>query len=152
MTKTALLVSVAIPLAVGAIAGLATRHKVSSTWYNSLEKPSWTPPRQVFGPVWTALYILMGVACWRVWKAGGRSEPMTLYGIQLGLNLAWSLLFFNAQSLKWALFDILALLGVLVATTMSFYKVDKMAGYLMMPYLAWVAYATTLTAGLYYKN
>lgn len=147
-----LILSVAIPVAVGSLAGFLSRDGTRSQWYKQLEKPGWMPPPYVFGPVWAVLYVLMGVAAWRVWKAGGRTQPMVLYAVQLALNFAWSLLFFNAQSLSWALFDIVALLGVLVATTVSFYQVDHVAGYLMTPYLAWVAFATALTLSIYTKN
>lgn len=147
-----LVLSVAIPLGLGGISGFLTRNETKGAWYASLKKPSWMPPRALFGPVWTVLYILMGIAAWRVWKAGGGEQPMVLYGIQLAMNIAWSFLFFNAKSLKWALFDVVALLGVLVATTTTFYRVDHVAGYLMLPYLAWVAFATALTANLYVSN
>lgn len=152
MVQWGLVASVALPLGLGALAGYATRGDVKGQWYQSLEKPGWQPPSYIFGPVWTVLYVLMGVAAWRVWKAGGRTEPMTLYALQLGLNVAWSFLFFRARNLKWAVLDILALLSVLVATTTSFYRVDKVAGYLMMPYLAWVTFATVLTLSIYTKN
>lgn len=147
-----LVLAVGLPLVLGAVAGLATRTEAKSTWYTSLKKPDWTPPNYLFGPVWTVLYILMGLASYRVWKAGGRQEPMILYGVQLALNVAWSMLFFNAKSLSWALFDVLALLGVLVATTVAFYRIDRVAGYMMLPYLAWVAFAAALTANIYRKN
>lgn len=149
---TRLLVSVAVPVGLGGVAGLMTRGATQSEWYTSLAKPSWQPPGYVFGPVWTVLYVLMGVAFWRVWKAGGGSHPMTLYAVQLGLNIAWSYLFFNAKSLSWALFDIVALLGVLLATVSSFYQVDHTAGYLLLPYLAWVTFAAALTTDIYLKN
>lgn len=147
-----LAVAVGIPLGLGSLAGFLTRNESKSAWYNSLSKPSWTPPGYVFGPVWTLLYILMGVASWRVWKAGGGQQPMVLYALQLTMNLAWSFLFFNAKNLQWALLDILGLLGVLVATTAAFYRVDRVAGYLMLPYVAWVGFAAALTISLYKKN
>jgi tryptophan-rich sensory protein len=104
--------------------------------------------------VWTLLYILMGLAFWRMWRATGGSDVTAnvLFAVQLSLNLAWSLLFFNAQNLQAALLDVLALLGVLSATTLAFYKADHTAGYMLMPYLAWVAFATALTASIYFKN
>lgn len=147
-----LVLAVAIPLGLGAMAGFATREGPRSAWYQSLNKPSWQPPPYLFGPVWSVLYVLMGLASWRVWKSSGRTQPLILYGIQLALNVAWSFLFFNAKNLRWAVVDIVALLGVLVATTVSFYRADHVAGYLMMPYLAWVAFATALTLNVYSKN
>lgn len=147
-----LVAAVSIPLGLGLLAGFLTRSKSKGGWYASLSKPSWTPPGYLFGPVWTVLYILMGVASWRVWKAGGGRQPMALYALQLIMNLAWSFLFFKAQNLQWALFDIMGLLGVLVATTAAFYRVDRTAGLLMLPYVAWVAFAAALTISLYRKN
>lgn len=147
-----MVLAVTLPVGLGAITGFATREGPQSSWYKSLRKPSWQPPAYLFGPVWSLLYVLMGIASWRVWKAGGRGQPLVLYGVQLAMNVAWSFLFFNAKSLKWALVNIVALLGVLAATTASFYKVDPVAGYLMTPYLAWVAFATALTYTIYTSN
>ncbi len=146
----ALWLSVAVPVLLGAASGYATRGGVQSAWYRGLDKPSWMPPGYVFGPVWTVLYVLMGIACWRVWGSG--TPARTLYVLQLALNLAWSFLFFNAKNLEWALIDIWALLAVLIVTTRHFYAVDHTAGYLMVPYLAWVAFATALTTSLYIRN
>ena len=147
-----LVLCISIPLAVGGLAGFATRDEAKGGWYASLTKPAWTPPGYVFGPVWTILYVLMGVASWRVWRAGGRAVPLALYAVQLALNLAWSLMFFKAHDLRWAMLDILALLGVLVATTSAFYRVDRTAGNMLVPYVAWVGFATALTGSLYLAN
>lgn len=147
-----LLLCIALPVGLGLLAGMATQADARGEWYKSLKKPPWQPPSYVFGPVWTLLYILMGVAAWRVWKAGGGKQPMILYGVQLVLNIAWSFLFFKAHNITWALFDIVALLSVLVATTSAFFRVDRTAGYLMMPYLAWVTFATALTFSVYSRN
>lgn len=152
MLDPSLLLSIALPVTLGFATGWSIRDETRGAWYMSLKKPTWQPPAYVFGPVWTVLYVLMGVAAWRVWRAGGRGHPMTLYATQLALNVAWSFLFFKAHNLEWALFDIVALLGVLVATTASFAEVDVVAGRLMVPYLAWVAFATMLTVTLYVKN
>lgn len=147
-----LFVAVAIPVGLGSLAGYLTRSDTSGAWYLSLKQPSWAPPRWMFGPVWMALYILMGIASWRVWKRSGSKDALTLYGIQLALNIAWSFLFFKLQSLKWALVDIVALLSSLVATVAVFYGIDHKAAYLMAPYLVWVTYATALNANLYLVN
>lgn len=152
MVESGLVLAIALPVILGLAAGYLTRSNAEGQWYASLKKPSWTPPKWLFGPVWAVLYVMMGYASWRVWKSGGRQEPMILYGIQLALNVAWSFMFFRAQNLSWALFDIMALLGVLSATVMSFYTVDHVAAYAMMPYLAWVSYATALTANIYLNN
>lgn len=124
-------------------------------WYASLRKPSWNPPGWVFGPVWTLLYTLMAVAAWRVWRRGGwaaQRGPLVAYGIQLVLNAAWTPLFFGAHAIGWALVDILAL-GLAVGFTMrAFLRVDHAAGLLLLPYLAWVAFATVLNGTLGWMN
>ena len=147
-----LVASIALPVVLGSLAGYLTRGQTRGAWYTSLKKPGWMPPGYLFGPVWTVLYVLMGIAAWRVWRAGGGDQPMLLYASQLALNVAWSFLFFNAHNLQWALFDIVALLGVLTVTAFAFYKVDPVAGYLMVPYVLWVTYATALTANIYMNN
>ena len=149
-----LVASVAVPVGLGAAVGMLTKNETKGAWYESLNKPSWKPPNWVFAPVWTLLYILMGVAFWRMWKAtrGTDTTANLLFALQLALNLAWSLLFFNAHNLQGALFDIVALLGVLTATFISFYRVDHTAGLLLVPYVLWVAFATILTAFIYFNN
>lgn len=144
--------SIALPVGLGLGVGYLTRDETSSPWYKGLKKPSWQPPRQVFPIVWTVLYILMGVAAYRVWVAGGRRDPLVLYGVQLALNILWSLVFFRGKDLQWSLNIIVALLAVLTATTASFYGVDRVAGYLMLPYLAWVSLATALTLNITMNN
>lgn len=144
--------SIAVPVGLGALAGFATREGTRSEWYRQLQKPSWQPPGAAFGPVWTVLYVLMGIAFWRVWAAGAPAGPMALYALQLALNFAWSFAFFRAHSLGWALADIVALLVVLMATVVSFYRVDRTAGLMLVPYVAWVAFATALTGNLYVNN
>jgi tryptophan-rich sensory protein len=143
---------VLLPLLLGSWAGYATRAGGQSAWYLSLRKPSWNPPARVFGPVWTVLYIMMGLASWLAWRAGAGFVPMALYAVQLALNIAWSFLFFEARSLRWAALDIGALWVVLIATVAAFFRVDAWAGALMLPYAAWVTFATALTAALNARN
>lgn len=147
-----LTVSIALPVVLGAVAGMATGGETRGQWYASLRKPSWQPPGAVFGPVWTTLYILMGVACYRVWAAGAPTVPLFLYGLQLALNIVWSFAFFRAHNIGVALVDIVVLLATLVATAVSFYRVDPTAGLLLVPYVAWVCFATALNANLYMNN
>lgn len=126
-----------------------------STWYPSLSKPPWTPPGWLFGPVWTLLYILMGVAAWRIWvRFGwkGARVPLTLFSIQLVLNALWTPAFFGLQSPGLGLIVILQLWMVLVATTISFGRCDRPAGLLLLPYLAWVSFATLLNFELWRLN
>jgi tryptophan-rich sensory protein len=124
-------------------------------WYDSLEKPSWNPPSWIFGPVWTTLYLMMAVAAWRVWQRGGwlaQRRPLTLYLVQLALNAIWSPLFFLMQRPDLALVDILLLWAALVLTLRAFWRVDTPAGLLLVPYLAWVSFATGLNLTLWQMN
>ncbi len=124
-------------------------------WYQDLQKPAFNPPDWVFAPVWTTLFIAMAVAAWRVWRRGGRAgagRELALYGLQLALNLGWSALFFGLREIGWALVEILVLFVAIAATTVLFWRRDRVAGLLFLPYLAWVAYATLLTAALWTLN
>jgi benzodiazapine receptor len=124
-------------------------------WYVSLLKPSWTPPNAVFAPVWTVLYVMMGVAAWLVWRKAGfarASGPLTLFLFQLVLNAFWSYLFFGAHRPLLALFDIVALWVVIVATMVSFWKVVPAAGALLLPYACWVGFASALNLELWRLN
>lgn len=138
----------AVPLGVG-LASAALSGPMRSEWYDGLRKPAWTPPPWAFAPVWTALYLAMGYASYRVWRAGGH---LGLYAVQLALNFAWSVLFFRARSPALATADIAALLVAAGATAVQFGRVDALAGRLMAPYVAWVAYASTLSAGVVALN
>ena len=145
---------VAICLSVGALGGLMTASGVS-TWYPTLEKPAWNPPNGVFGPVWTALYAMMALAYWLVWRrrglAGARAAT-ALFAIQLSLNLAWSGLFFSLQRPDLALLDIFALLIALVWTTLEFHRHSRTAAALMVPYILWVSFALSLNAAIWWLN
>lgn len=145
-------ISVAVALAIGAVGGLATASSVSS-WYPGLAKPAFTPPNGVFGPVWTALYVLMALAAWRVWRARGRLGPaLALHGVQLALNLAWSLIFFGLRRPDLALAEIALLLAAVLATAVAFWRIDRAAGIMMAPYAAWVAFASALNFEIWRLN
>jgi len=124
-------------------------------WYAALEKPAWTPPNWLFGPVWTALYLMMGIAAWRVWLRGqsrARQAALAAYAVQLLLNGAWSWLFFGQQRIGLALVDILALLAAIAVCTVLFWRIDRLAGALLVPYLLWVSYASALNFALWRLN
>lgn len=141
-------------LIVARIGGAITAASVG-TWYQGLEKPAFNPPDWVFAPVWTTLYVLMAIAGWRVWrrvplKAGGTS--LAVFGLQLALNLTWSFLFFGLQGIGLALVDVVVLLLAIIANTVLFWRIDRWAGALFVPYALWVAYATVLNASLWLLN
>lgn len=141
-----LVVFIALVLGVSALGGMATDTR---GWFEALTKPSFNPPSWVFGPVWTVLYVMMAVAAWRVWLRAGwrKARPaMTLFGIQLALNLAWSWLFFAAQRPDLALVDIVALDLAVFATGWFFTRHDRLAAWLLVPYACWIAFATALNA------
>ena len=124
-------------------------------WYLSLDKPAWTPPGWIFPPVWTALYAMMGIAAWLVWRERGWSGatlPLLLFLLQLLLNAAWTWLFFGLHRPGLALADIAALWISILATLVAFGQVRPAAGALLVPYLAWVGFATALNAELWRRN
>lgn len=151
----ALIVGVTLPLAVGALGALGTLDGVR-TWYPTLRRPSFAPPSWLFGPVWTTLYVMMGVASWLVWREGAARlevrSALALYGIQLVFNLAWSWLFFRLRQPSVALINIVVLLALIAVTAQRFAAVSRIASVLMLPYLAWVAFATALNAGFWWLN
>ncbi|MBL7951594.1 MAG: tryptophan-rich sensory protein [Flavobacteriales bacterium] len=142
-------------LAVGSLSGLATAGSID-TWYASIQKPSFNPPNWIFGPVWTLLYVLMGVAAAMVWNS--RHDPtdlrraLVLYLIQLGLNATWSLVFFGLRSPVGALVNIVMLLIAIVLCIGAFKKMNARSGLLLYPYLAWVSFATVLNASIVILN
>lgn len=148
-------ISIGLALTVAAIGGLATSSSVGS-WYATLNKPSFNPPSAVFGPVWTTLYILMALAAWRVWRSPAaddkRRRALMLYGVQLALNLAWSLIFFGLRRPDLAMIEIAVLLAAIVATTAAFARVDRPAAWLMAPYIAWVSFASVLNFAIWRLN
>lgn len=145
-----LLVFLGIPLAVGQLGGLLTRSSVSD-WYQTLDKSVLTPPPLVFPLAWTLLYLLMGLAGWLVWRAGGRA-PLALWGIQLAVNLAWSYLFFYLRAPLLGLLDILLLLPLIAATALWFRRWSPLASWLLVPYLAWTAFAAYLNLTIVLLN
>jgi len=150
-----LLVAVLVPLGIGGLGAFATMDGVR-TWYPTLVQPSFAPPSWVFGPVWTTLYIMMGVASWLVWRSGaGRPEvriALGLYAAQLVLNLAWSWLFFGLRMPGLALVEILALLALILWTIARFAPISRPAAWLLAPYAAWVSFASLLNGAYWWLN
>lgn len=144
----------ALSFAVAGIGGWFTSMGMPE-WYASLQKPGWNPPSWVFGPAWTTLYIMMAVAAWLVWRQAGfagASAAMTLFFVQLALNLAWSGVFFALRSPGWALVELLTLWIAILGTTALFFRHSTWAGALMLPYLAWVTFAGALNAAIVRLN
>ncbi|MFA6915441.1 MAG: TspO/MBR family protein [Parachlamydiales bacterium] len=125
-------------------------------WYPTLNKPFWNPPGWLFGPVWTFLYASMGIAAWLVWKTVGKisNAPLAFFFflLQLVVNTVWSLFFFTWKNPVFALYDVILLDVLVLITTYLFWRIYKPAGYLMLPYLAWILYATSLNAYIAFNN
>lgn len=146
--------SIATSFAAGAIGSLATVSNIPS-WYATLEKPALNPPNWVFGPVWSLLYLLMGIAlALVVLKASKHSKEKAYiwFGIQLVLNTLWSLVFFGLHSPWLGVIVIIALIASIILTIREFYNVNKYSAWLLVPYLAWVCFATYLTIGVAVLN
>jgi tryptophan-rich sensory protein len=127
----------------------------AGTFYARLVRPDWAPPAAVFGPVWTALYALMGIAAWIAWRAGGfgaARRALTLFLVQLAVNALWSWLFFGWHRGALAFADILLLLVLILATLVSFWRISQVAGALLVPYLLWVVFACALNYSVWQLN
>lgn len=150
-----LIISLLIPLLVGAVSAYFTTSSVD-TWYQTINKPSFNPPNYIFAPVWTVLYILMGIALFLVWNSRAekvvKSNAIYLFGFQLLLNFLWSFIFFNQHHFLGALIDIILLWIVIVLTIKSFGKIKPQAAWLMLPYLLWVSFAIVLTYSVWRLN
>lgn len=150
-----LFISIAVPVAVGAVSGLFTRPEIDG-WYQTIKKPSWQPPGWVFGPVWTTLYILMGIALYLVWKSNApdklKRTAVTLWIVQLVFNFFWSFIFFRQHQLDWALGEIIVLWLFILLTIFAFARISKIAAWLLVPYISWVSFASILTYTIYQLN
>lgn len=135
----------AVTFAAAAVGAAASAN--AGTFYQQLVRPAWAPPGWVFGPVWTVLYVLMGVAAWIVWRpAGFRAAvvPLTLFLVQLAVNALWTWLFFIWKQGGWAFAEILVLWVLILATLVTFWRARPVAGILLVPYLGWVTFAAVL--------
>ena len=143
---------IVVCLGAGWLGSLLTRPALT-TWYEGLSKPNWTPPNWLFAPVWTILYVAMGVAAWLVWRRGSLTTvPMRLFLLQLLLNVAWSAVFFRFRSPGWAFLEIVALWCAILFTAIAFGRAAPVAGWLMIPYLVWVSYAAALNFAIWRLN
>ena len=148
-------ISVILPQAVGISAALITETGESS-WYQTIERPAWNPPGYVFGPVWTLLYLMMGWAFYLVWKSDAppqrRRSAMVLWAVQLIFNFFWTLIFFGAHEIGWALAEIIGLWVLILLTIFAFARISKTAAWLLVPYISWVSFATLLTYTIWRLN
>ena len=150
-----LIVSILVCQLVGFFGSLVTLPAIP-TWYQTLEKPTFNPPSWVFGPVWTTLFLLMGISAYLIWKKGLKNQKvkiaLLIFLVQLGFNFFWSFLFFSLHSPFLALVDIILLWLAILATIISFWKLAKPAAYLLFPYLFWVSFAAVLNYFIYRLN
>jgi len=140
-----------------AVAGIGSSFTMPSVgdWYREISKPDWTPPSWLFGPVWTVLYLMMGVAAWLVWRRTGLCRvgvPLGIFGVQLALNLLWSIIFFGLHNPGLAFVEIVLLWLAILATILAFLRVSRLAGWLLVPYILWVTFASVLNFTIWNMN
>lgn len=153
---TRILTVVVTCLAIGYFSGMVTRSSIA-TWYPTLIKPSFNPPNWIFAPVWSMLYVMMGVAAGLVWNRIESEKEVVkkalmVFSVQLALNALWSFLFFGLKNPMLAGLEIIILWLMIYETYLQFAKINKIAGYLLLPYLAWVSFATVLNASIWWLN
>jgi translocator protein len=145
---------IALPLIVGSISGIATSGNIT-TWYAALNKPVFNPPNYLFGPVWTILYILMGISLFLIWKSpsgDARNYALAIFGLQLVLNFTWSFIFFHFKQAGWAFVEIIMVWISVLAMIIIFHRVSKTAAFLQIPYLLWVSFASVLNGFIWWLN
>ena len=151
-----LLICCAVPFLTGLMGDPFITAESSGRWYANLNKPFFNPPNWIFGPVWTTLYIMMGISAYLVWQKDIEDKPvrvaMAWYIIQIILNAIWTPLFFGMQSPLLGLVDVIGLLAAIIVTIVLFFKIFRPAALLLIPYLAWVSFATVLNASVYLLN
>ena len=147
---------VSLPLIIGIFSGFVTRNEMGNgTWYQSLAKPSFNPPAFIFAPVWTILYLLMGISLFRIWNKKqdpNRKNGLIIFAVQLFFNFWWSILFFRYHLLQVSIIDIAILWVCILWMIILFKKIDPLAAYIQLPYLTWVSFATVLNAAIVYLN
>lgn len=150
-----LVIAVVICEATGIVSGLLSQSGMR-VWFDTLNKPAWNPPDNIFGPVWSFLYLLMGTALWLVWKSDApepeKKSATSMFAIQLFLNFWWSLIFFRFHAPGWAFAEILLLLITIIITIFRFARISKPAAWLMVPYVSWVSFASILNYTIWIFN
>ncbi len=155
MKKTIkLIICISLPLLVGGISGFVTATSIND-WYVSINKPSFNPPNYLFGPVWTTLYILMGISFYMILQTASheiRKKAVNIFSIQLLLNFCWSFIFFNFHLPGFAFVEIILMWISILMMIILFYKINKTAALLQIPYLMWVSFASILNGSIWYLN
>ncbi|NWJ51276.1 MAG: tryptophan-rich sensory protein [Bacteroidetes bacterium] len=149
-----LIASLLLPLAIGGIAGMFTTKAIPG-WYATLNQPSFNPPNWVFAPVWTTLYIIMGISLFMIWrldKSKERNQAIVIFMVQLLFNFCWSFFFFYFKMIGVALVDIIVLWITIIFMLVRFYKIKPLAAYINIPYLLWVTFATALNMAYFFLN
>jgi tryptophan-rich sensory protein len=150
-----LVISIAIPQIIGISSVFFTITNVGR-WYQQIKRPEWNPPNWIFGPVWTILYIMMGVALYLIWKSNVAKEKkrtaIILWSVQLLFNFFWSFIFFNQHQIGLALVEIICLWVLLLLNIFSFAKINKTAAWLLVPYISWVSFAAILNYAIWELN
>lgn len=151
--RVKIIISSISTLTLGIASGFSTINSINN-WYQFIEKPTFNPPNWIFGPVWTILYILMGISFGLVWHSNhiNKKNALILFTIQFILNLAWSFLFFNQHLLGIAFIEIIIMWLFILLTIKSFYSINKTAAFLLIPYLLWVSFASVLNGAIWYLN
>lgn len=149
-----LILSIVLCVSLGSVGGLVTVSEIP-TWYASLNKPSFNPPNWLFGPVWTILYLLMGISVYMIWKqpvSTERNKALQLFILQFILNFCWSFIFFGLHATGWALIEMIALWILILLSILHFAKHSKTAAWLLVPYILWVSFALLLNAAIWKLN
>lgn len=150
-----LVLSIAVCQGAGLIGTVFTVSSIE-TWYNLLNQPSFRPPNWLFGPVWIILYTLMGISLYLIWTAGAKKKEvrgaLKLFAVHLALNASWSIVFFGMHNILLSLVNIIALWILIVMVMMKFYTIDKKASLILLPYVAWVSFATILNYSIFLLN
>ena len=148
-----LLIALAVPLLIGFFGSFFTVSEIGS-WYQTIRKPSWNPPNWIFGPVWTTLYVLMGISLFLIWRSSASHKRIAiiLFAIQLILNFFWSFIFFKQHQIGFAFAEILALWLMIILTILAFGRINKLAAWLLVPYISWVSFAVILNFAIWQLN
>lgn len=155
MSKTLkLIIAIVLPMVVGGFSGFLTANSING-WYSTLLQPSFNPPNWVFGPVWTTLYLIMGISLYRIWilpVSEERNKAIGIFALQMTLNFFWSLIFFKWHLIGLALAEIIVMWFMIATMIHHFRKLNLAAGYMNIPYLLWVSFASVLNGAYYFLN